>query len=93
MGEEIADPKGLPGVSSPETVESALGIPPRRMWELTNRIEDICAAGGTKADGIRAIAKLDISDEERVYMGFLLCKKYCANLRFPLNRIVLAKIG
>jgi hypothetical protein len=75
-----------------ETTEQALGISPDRHRKLTWIVEEICAEGGTKSEGMQKIAKTDTTDIEKVYMGFILCKKYVSLLPWPMRNIAMGLI-
>jgi hypothetical protein len=76
-----------------ESTEAALGISPERHRKLTWIIDEICSEGGDKATGMRKIAATDTTDVEKVFMGFILCKRYVAGLPYPLRVAALRVIG
>ena len=65
-----------------DTVEHILEISPDRMNKISWAIEDICATHTRKAEAIVAISKLEATDSEKVFMGYLLCQYYILH-NFP----------
>ena len=79
--------------SSPvQTVEEALSVSPERHTQITWMIEDVCEKHELKTDQIKAIAALKATDEEKVLMGFYLCKKYASRAPLPVRAILMRYI-
>jgi len=96
MGKDTSDsPPIIPTevIDAVESTEAALGISPERHRKLTWIIDEICSEGGDKATGMKKIAATDTTDVEKVYMGFILCKRYVCGLPFPLRTAALRLIG
>jgi len=51
----------------------------------------MCIVGGTKADAIKKIATMNVTEEEKVYLGFILCKKYVSVIPY-LGKLILGRI-
>lgn len=76
-----------------QTVEEVLHISPARHTELTWIIDEICEEHLLKADQIKAIAASKATDEEKVLMGFYLCKKYAMSAPLPVRMMFSRWIG
>jgi hypothetical protein len=74
-----------------QTVETALGISEKRHTQLTWIIEEMCIVGGTKADAIKKIAAMNVTEEEKVYLGFILCKKYVSVIPY-IGKMILSRL-
>jgi hypothetical protein len=58
-----------------ETVSHALGIDDTRNQKLVWMIDEIMNTECPKADAFKKISALDITNDERVYLGYMLCKR------------------
>jgi hypothetical protein len=60
---------------SNETAAHALGITEQRNTKLMWYLDEIMESRCSKAEGMRRIAALETTQEEKVYMGYMLCKR------------------
>lgn len=74
-----------------QTLEDALGISSTRHMELTWMIDEICVTEKNKAGAIKKLAESNTTPEEKVYLGYYLCRKYISALPIPLRNIVLSR--
>lgn len=98
MGTELEEIKDIIILPSDQTrmktVEEVLNISPERHTMMTWFIDEICETGGTKAEGIEKIAKnMFFTDTEKVFMGFLLCKKYASMAPSPVREVLMEYIS
>lgn len=75
-----------------ESAHHALGITDVRNTKLMWHLDEIMNAGGSKAEGFRKIAALDTTPEEKVYMGYMLCKRIVYLKTPPAGRPLIGKI-
>lgn len=65
-------PSKLENAGDQQTTSGALGIDLNRKKKLEWYVEEAFAVSGKKADAIKKIATADATDEEKIYMGYLL---------------------
>ena len=68
-----------------ETLEHAIGMDPKRHTALTFAMDEIYYSSETKAEVVKKIAALKATDEERVWMGYILAKKIISMAPFPVS--------
>ena len=65
-------PSELEKSAEPKTTTEALGIDLNRKKKLEWYVEEAFSVSGKKADAIKKIATADATEEEKIYMGYLL---------------------
>jgi len=86
------EPEVLPQDPNKETLAHALNITPQREQKLIWLLDEIIREGGRKEVGIRKIANFDGTDEEKAYLGYMLCKRFVIMRTPAVARPMLAKI-
>jgi len=72
-----------------ETVNRALGIDDNRNQKLMWQLDEVMNTKCPKAEGFKKIASLDITNEERVYLGYMLAKRIVIVRTPPMMRHML----
>lgn len=79
---------------SNETVAHALRITEQRNTNLMWLLDEIMETGCSKAEGMRKLALIDATDEEKVYLGYMLCKRIVfLKTPSPMRPLIMKRYG